>query len=331
MIGQSPATVVRAGWFEARRISPLGEGLVNDTLLVEADRGRFVLQRVNAAVFPDPWGIVEKVGRVVAFLERRAPGRVPRLEPTRDGTWGWRDEAGGVWRLWHYVEHARTLQSLENVAQARAAGQAFGELQSLLRALDSDVPDPIPGFLQLDHYLEELDAALQAAANLTADVDRWVAVVDQRRDLAAVFVARDRLIHGDCKVNNLLFRADEDAVARILDLDTVMWGHWAWDFGDLVRSAAADGGEFSPQRFLALVEGFLPAAGIEADPDSLLLAPRYVALMLGVRFLTDHLRGDRYFRVTARGDNLQRAEEQFQLLQRMEEREAELRLRLERR
>jgi Ser/Thr protein kinase RdoA (MazF antagonist) len=229
------------------------------------------------------------------------------------------------------VEHARTLQSLENVAQARAAGQAFGELQSLLRALDSDVPDPIPGFLQLDHYLEELDAAVQAAANLTADLERWVAVVDQHRDLAAVFVERDRLIHGDCKVNNLLFRADEDAVARILDLDTVMWGHWAWDFGDLVRSAAADGGEFSPQRFLALVEGFLPAAGIEADPDSLLLAPRYVALMLGVRFLTDHLRGDRYFRVTARGDNLQRAVEQFQLLARMEEREAELRLRLERR
>lgn len=326
----APAQVMRGGWFEARRIAPLGEGFINDTLLVEAQRGRFVLQRINGAVFPDPWAIVEKVGRVVAFLEARAPGRVPHLEPARDGAWGWRDQAGGVWRLWRYVEHTRTLQALENLAQARAAGRAFGELQNLLRQLDFAVPDPIPGFMQLDHYLRELDAALASAPAPAAGVGAWLDLVGRHRDLAGLFTRRERLIHGDCKVNNLLFRDDTDAVARILDLDTIMEGNWAWDIGDLVRSAAAVGGQFSADRFLAVVEGFVPAAGIDADPEALLLAPRYVALMLAVRFLTDHLQGDRYFRVTTRGDNLRRAEAQFRLLQNMEDREGELRSRLER-
>ena len=109
-----------------------------------------------------------------------------------------------------------------------------------------------------------------------------------------------------------------------------MRGHWAWDLGDLVRSAADHDGTFAPERFLAVVQGFVPAAGIQADADALLLAPRYVTLMLAVRFLCDHLRGDRYFRVAARGDNLSRAVAQFRLLQQMEQQEAALRAKLDR-
>jgi aminoglycoside phosphotransferase (APT) family kinase protein len=318
---------MRGGWFPARRIAPLGEGFINDTLLVEADRGRFVLQRVNEKVFPDPWSIVEKVGRVVAHLQARAPDRVPAREPARDGGFGWQDEAGGVWRLWRYVENTRTLQALENLCQAREAARAFGELQVLLRDLDGPVPDPIPGFMQLAHYLQDFDVVVHAAGAEPA-AESWVAFIHQRRDLAALFRERDRLVHGDCKVNNLLFDPVSDRVARVLDLDTVMLGHWAWDFGDLARSAAADADGFSVERLLALAEGFVPAAGIEPEPEALLMAPRYVALMLGVRFLTDHLRGDVYFRVEAPGDNLRRAESQFALLRAMEARESELRGRL---
>jgi Ser/Thr protein kinase RdoA (MazF antagonist) len=322
---ESPEAVMCEGWFDPRRLAPLGDGHINETLLVETDRGRFVLQRINERVFPDPQAVAEKVHRVVAYLQSAAPGRVPALEPTRRGDYVWRDDRGGFWRLWHYVENTRTLQELNNSRQAQSAGRAFGELQNLLRGFPSTVDDPVPGFMQLDHYLGAFETALNMASAPSADAENLLGFIEPRRGLAELFAVRDRLVHADCKVDNLLFSVQSDEVVGILDLDTVMFGHWAWDFGDLARSAAVEAGGFSVDRLVALVKGFVPAAGIDPTPDELLMAPRYVALMLGVRFLTDHLRGDRYFRVTAPGDNLRRAREQFALLQDMEREESQLR------
>ncbi len=316
---------MREAWFDARTLRPLGDGHINDTLLVESSRGRFVLQRINERVFPDPQALQEKVSRVVVHLQAAAPGLVPELEPTRRGEHAWRDEAGGLWRLWRYVENTRTLQELDNDLQAEAAGLAFGKLQILLRDFPMTVPDPIPGFMQLDHYLRAFQTALGAGVEAQADAADWVGFIDRRRGLAALFGVRDRLVHGDCKVNNLLFHEHTDRVASILDLDTVMSGHWAWDFGDLTRSVASGKHGVAPELFVALAKGFVAAGGINPSVEELLLAPRYVALMLGVRFLTDHLQGDRYFKVTARGENLLRARGQFALLEVMERQEARLR------
>ncbi len=323
--GGNPETVMREGWFDPLRLAPLGDGFINETLLVETGRGRFVLQRINERVFPDPLGIAEKVQQVVAYLQSAAPGRVPALEPNRRGSYLWQDDGGGYWRLWHYAENTRTLQALENGRQARSAGRAFGEFQSLMKGFPSPVEDPMPGFMQLDCYLRDFAAAFDAASESPREAEDLLGFIDARRGLGELFAVRDRIVHADCKVNNLLFSAEADEVAGILDLDTVMFGHWAWDFGDLARSAALEGGSFSVDRLIALAKGFVPAAGIDPGPDELLMAPRYITLMLGVRFLTDHLRGDRYFRVTAPGDNLRRAEEQFALLEDMERTEAQLR------
>ncbi len=132
-------------------------------------------------------------------------------------------------------------------------------------------------------------------------------------------------IHGDCKINNLLFRENSAEVVCVVDLDTTMHGHWAWDFGDLARSGAVtQDGSLSLDLFGALVEGFAGEKEAALGADELVLAPRYVCFMLGVRFLTDHLDGDRYFKVQARGDNLRRARAQFRLLEEMEAREAEM-------
>ncbi len=171
--------------------------------------------------------------------------------------------------------------------------------------------------MRLSHYLAALDQAAQGSSE-AAPLRPLLDLVDGRRDLASGFAAADTLVHGDCKVNNLLFEQDADEVAAVIDLDTVMRGHWAWDFGDLARSAAAAGSRFDLHRFAAVAEGFVAGSGLAPDLQPLLLAPRYVTLMLAVRFLTDHLQGDRYFRVGARGENLQRARAQFDLLLAME-------------
>jgi Ser/Thr protein kinase RdoA (MazF antagonist) len=333
---QASARAALSAWLPdaASCLAPLGAGHINDTWLVTAGRDRFVLQRINPAVFPEPEQVMAKVAAVVAHLHRGGVP-VPALIPTGAGA-AWCRHGGSVWRLWQYVAGSRTRQILTRTAQARAAGAAFGALQRALADYPDAVPDPIPGFMQLGRYLDALDQVCSAHPPV-GDVAAALRRIDRRRGLAGRFATRDRLVHGDCKVNNLLFHAREPRVVAVIDLDTVMRGHWAWDFGDLVRSATAGPRGFSLSRYAAVVEGFLHGAGLEAadhaaaeataqvDPEALVLAPRYVTLMLAVRFLTDHLAGDRYFKVAARGDNLRRAEEQLALLADMEAREPAMR------
>ena len=338
------AAAAGAGWFApgtALSLGALGEGHINGTWLVGAPQGRFVLQRINERVFPEPRVLMAKVAAVVAHLHPRCRMRVPALLPTLSGASHYEDDEAGIWRLWEFVAGTRTLQALANAAQAQAAGGAFGAVQLALADLPDAVPDPIPGFMQLGHYLGLLDATVTECTP-DSGAESVLAALPARRDLASLFARRDRLIHGDCKVNNLLFHARRDEVVCVLDLDTVMYGHWAWDFGDLVRSAAADlapvlaadvagAGQpevavaFSMTRFAAVVRGFVGSGATERDLDALVLAPRYVALMLAVRFLTDHLAGDRYFRVSAPGENLLRARQQLELLQQMERLERAMR------
>lgn len=319
-------------WFPAQRdrltLSPLGAGLINDTWLVAVSGAHFVLQRINPAVFSDPGQVAAKVASVVTHIRRSAAIRVPQLQRAGNGA-EWHEDAAGVWRLWEFIARGRTLQRLTRPAQAQAAGTAFGRFQAALADFGDPGPDPIAGFMQLDHYLEELQGAV-AAGSFESGVEAALQTVAARADMAGLFQRRDRVVHGDCKVNNLLFHGDCDDVLCVLDLDTVMRGHWAWDFGDLVRSAAVPDGGFSLEFFRAVVRGFLGAGAGAADAEALLLAPRYVAFMLGVRFLSDHIRGDRYFKVDTRGDNLRRAAQQFELLQDMERQEKAMRAALRR-
>lgn len=315
-------------WFDGGvQLEPLGAGHINDTWLVRHGGRGYVLQRISDAVFPDPAGVAARVAEVVAHLASgRAGVAVPALVASRSGQ-PWHRDASGVWRMWRQVTPSRTLEPLRTAAQAESAGRAFGAFQAATADLDlSARPDPIPGFLQLGHYLEALDRTLESSEMADGAVAEALAVIDARRDLAAALAGRDRTIHGDCKVDNLLFHPDRDEVVAVIDLDTVMHGHWAWDFGDLVRSAAARaGGGVDVALFAALARGFLPAAGLDPHPEDLALAPRYVALMLGVRFLTDHLAGDRYFKVPAPGENLVRARRQLALALDLEARETALR------
>ena len=198
----------------------------------------------------------------------------------------------------------------------------------LLKTLLSvELPEPpltttLPGFMRLPHYLRELDAQVAQRRPEDERVALLLASVNQRRELAGQFQTVNAYVHGDCKINNLLYRGDR--AVCILDLDTVMPGHWAWDFGDLVRSAAAVGDTFSLPLFAALAEGFVAASGHSPSMVELVRAPRYVGTMLAVRFLADHLAGDAYFRVDYPGENLVRAEEQMRLVEQMEAQESQM-------
>jgi len=305
-------------WFEASELAPLGAGHIHDTYEVQAPAGRFVLQRVNHQVFERPELVMAQTERLLAVWRRQERYVAPRLVPSRDGMTGqWVD--GEFWRVWEFVPGTRVVDPLQNLHQAAAAGTAFGSLQHCLRQLPGPrFEDPIPGFLQLSHYLQAYDVvAGEAPADLRA-------VITHHRGLARLLGDRNATIHGDCKINNLLFDDAARQVVAIIDFDTAMYGHWAWDFGDLVRSVCFSFGRADTAFFAAALQGFAsqqPACTVA----ECVAAPGYVTLMLGVRFLTDHLQGDQYFRVARRGDNLVRAEQQFALFEEFLQLESELR------
>ncbi len=310
----SPEVALSSAWHLDAKVQPLGGGIINDTFLVEGAEDKLVLQRINRIVFQDLELLMDNVARVSAHLGARRPGWTASLVPTAAGDSFARAGDEG-WRLWTWLPGAGALQVVETDRQAQVAGRGFGQTYHWLQSLPGPrLEDSIPGFLQLDRYLAEFDRSTGAPADLARGVDA-------RRELAARFRSRTGYIHGDCRVEHLVLdNAGEPA--GVIDLDTVMWGNWAWEFGDLVRSMSGE--QPLASRFGAAARGYLDEARVTATAEELVLAPRYTTFMLAVRFLTDHLQGDRYFKVAKRGENLSRAKAQFRLLEAMESMEGEM-------
>lgn len=319
----SARQALASGWLDGAGAAPtpvpLGDGHINATFLVEHPRlGRGVLQRISPAVFPDPLVTARNVEAVVDWLAGRQ--LVPDLVAAVDGRRHWLDAAAGCWRLWRWVAGSEALTALPGPAHAEAAGRAFGRLQEALVGLAPPATPSLPGFLDLDAYLAQWDDTL-AGIRLPAELAEAATRIERGRQRFATLAGEARLIHGDCKISNLLFARGSARVLRVVDLDTVMWAPWALDYGDLIRSGAAlpaaEGPGFDTVRYAALTRGFLAEAAVRTSTEALVEAPARVCFMLALRFLTDHLQGDRYFRVAQRGDNRRRAFEQFGLLDAM--------------
>lgn len=298
----NPQAAFADHWGEPSTIEPLGDGHINHTWLVTEADERWVLQQINRRVFVDPQLVMHNIQRVLAHID---PHLVPSLRPTRDHK-GFALIDGEVWRVWRFVDGCIARKLPENIRQARAAGAAFGAFQRSL----ADLPPPqlmasIPGFHQFDHYLDRFD-------DMRVPTE-WRALIEAHRPLTSVFTHNTGHVHGDCKFENLLFAQRSDQVLAVVDLDTLMPGHWGLDWGDLVRSACVVGGVVEPSVFTALAEGFLPYLP-RPTMEELVLAPRYVASILGVRYLLDHAEGDIWFKVSERGENLVRAARQFRFV-----------------
>ncbi len=336
---------------------PLRTGWINETWIARFDDGgrssRYVQQRINAQVFRDPARVMKNVARVTAHvlaaLERAgAPERerrALRLVPARDGAPCWLGDAGETWRTWHYVEGASSRDVVTTPAEAAGAAEAFARFQRLL----ADLPGPrlhetIPDFQNARVRFEQLveAASLDPAGRLAecrhelAFAEAREPLVDRLNQLAAAGKIPERVTHGDTKINNVLFDTATGEPLCVIDLDTVMPGFAVYDFGDLARTAATRAAEderdlslvrVDPDLFGALAAGWLRGAGdllLPAERDELVFAARLLPLVIGMRFLADHLAGDRYFRCDRLGHNLDRARTQFELAADFERRTGEL-------
>lgn len=339
-------------------VSPFGSGHINDTFSVETDNPsakRYLLQRVNHHVFKDVAAVMENVQRVTKHLKARyadeysasnhLEGRVLTLIPTNDAESYHRDEQCNFWRMFILLDGTRSYDIVDTPKQAREGGRAFGQFQRLLADLDVGlIHEVLPDFHHIGSRLAKLGRAVEADAvgRVRRVQDELEFVKDRERrmhailDLAAEGRLPIRITHNDTKFNNVLLD-DDDRAQCVIDLDTVMPGYVAYDFGDAIRtiinSAAEDEADLDKIRlniplFEAYAEGYFEEAHYFLTTDEVASLMEGVLLfpyMQAVRFLTDFLEGDHYYKIRHDDHNLQRTRAQLKLVSELEAHEPELR------
>ena len=332
-------------------IEPLGKGLINLSFRVSAGGRDWVLQRLNGEVFAHPERIMANL-RLLAGHGAQASAlglKIPALVPGRDGAPFVRAPDGGLWRLMELITDAVTLARLETEDQAREVGRVLGRFHRLAAELPREgLQVSLPGFHHTPTYLARHLRARALAKDLAhtdpAVLEDCLDRVDSRRDLAEVLESAyaqgriaERVIHGDPKLDNILFDAAGGRALALIDLDTVQPGLIQQDLGDCLRSCCNRMGESPEGRArpafdLGLCAAILGGYGQEAasllrrgDIAVLYDSIRLLPFELALRFLTDHLEGDRYFRVDHRGQNLEKARTQLDLLADIEAKEPAIR------
>ena len=325
-----------------------GAGHINDTFAVwAADRSkRWILQRINTDTFTDPAGLMENVTGVTAYLRRQIieRGGDPDREtlnviPTLDGKPYYTDTEGGAWRAYIFVEGTVCLQKVENERDFYTAAETFGNFQNQLAGYPAaTLHETIARFHDTPNRYANFEKALAAdVMGRAKDVGPEIAFIRAREadcrvlvDQLAAGVLPLRVTHNDTKLNNVLIDQATGKGICVIDLDTVMPGLSAYDFGDSIRFGANDCAEdesdqskvhFSLHLYKVFAEGYLAAAGsamTEAERRSLPWGAKLMTLECGIRFLTDYLEGDHYFKISRPAQNLDRARTQFTLVQGME-------------
>ncbi|POQ99694.1 mucin desulfatase [Alkalispirochaeta sphaeroplastigenens] len=330
---------------------PYGSGHINDTYAVTMDQAgrtvRYILQRINHRVFPDPPRLMENIHRICRELgaglrrdgEERSSRRALTVVCTREGAPVHQDDQGGFWRVYYFIEGALGYDVVENHRQAFEAARAFGEFQRLL----ADLPGPrlhetIPGFHDTPRRLERFRQVFAEAPRPRREAVRVEAEFFlSRHDEASRLVSLqrqgllpERVTHNDTKLNNVLIDQETHQAVCVIDLDTVMPGLVPYDFGDLVRTSTTRAVEderdlekvrFDREFFLALARGYLSSAGAFLTPlerEHLVFGGFLMTYEVGVRFLTDYLEGNVYFKTAYDEHNLVRARTQIALASQIE-------------
>lgn len=317
-----------------------GSGHINDTFVVDTSNApgesRFILQRINRNVFNDPVTLMDNVHRVTEHLGlRREVGRTSlSLVPVTSGDSFHVDESGEYWRMYRFLEGTRSYDSIPTVEHAREVAAEFGRFQAALRDLPgpplaetiTDFHNTPARFMQL-HEALAIDSA-DRKRNCLSEIDYALAQEECGASLLALVQTGDipeRITHNDTKINNVMFDLQTDKAVCVVDLDTVMPGLALYDFGDMVRTATMPVAEdeidltrvtMRMEYFEALMDGYLDATSgflHEAEVEHLALSAKVITIETGVRFLTDYLCGDRYFRVHRPQHNLDRCRAQFAL------------------
>ena len=332
-------------------VGPYGSGHINDTYCAVFNQGgapvRYILQRINHSVFKTPAALMENVRRVTTHLSQKVAHRPDSsrcaltLVPARDGRSWHCDPDGNYWRKYLFIENARTYDAVESPQQAFQAARAFGQFQKLLADLPSPrLHDTIPDFHHTHRRFAKLEAAIAADSANRAQLARpEIEFALNHKPMAGVLLAAglpERVTHNDTKLNNVMLDDKTGEGICVIDLDTVMPGLALYDFGDIVRTctspAKEDERDLSKVKmqfpmFEALARGYLATAGeflTKAERQHLAFSGKLITFEIGIRFLTDYLEGDVYFKVHREGHNLDRCRTQFKLVESIRQQEDQM-------
>ncbi|HEY2472268.1 MAG TPA: aminoglycoside phosphotransferase family protein [Terracidiphilus sp.] len=334
---------------ELKSIERYGSGHIHDTYSVRfgSDRssGHILLQRINTRIFENPIALMENIERVTKHVRSRLTGiadaerRVLQLLASREGR-SWNvDAEERYWRAYYFIEGAETFDEVTSSRQAFEAAKAFGVFQRMLVDLPgARLAEAIPNFHNTPKRFMDFEFAVDRdKAKRCKGVEQEIAFAMSRMAISGALVDAglpERVTHNDTKLNNALLDERTGEGICVIDLDTVMPGLVAHDFGDMVRTmtcpAAEDELDLSRVEmkfslFEAVLRGYLAGAGdfLTADErESLIAGAKVIVFEQGIRFLTDFLVGDRYYKVSRRGQNLDRCRTQFRLLTSIEQQES---------
>jgi len=338
-------------------IEELKRGHINRTYVAVWEHGgirkRYVHQVVNHRIFQDIEGLMRNLDVVTTTLgDMKARGKLRNDEVTltlikgRSGQRCLQDESGEYWRTFEFIEGTVSYDVCPSPAVAAESAAILGRFQKALLGLDpSTFAETIPFFLDGGRRFDTFTKVIsEDSQGRVVECPEEIEFAMGRRDFGASLITalREKVLpcrvtHNDMKLNNVLFDAGGQRAICLLDLDTCMAGTVLYDFGDLVRNTAVPCAEdeqdfskvvFDMELYRAICQGYLAETSgflVLAERSLLAVAPRNLALILGVRFLTDHLQGDTYFRIHRPNQNLERARTQFQIVRMMEQLEGDMR------
>ena len=322
-----------------------GNGHINDTYLgttIDPNQSDYILQRKNHLIFKNIPGMMGNIAMVTdhirAGLQAQGISDVDRRVMTyfraQDGEWYVKDDDGNYWTLFLYIPGSHSVENIENPSQAYQAAQAFGHFQYQLSGLAGDqlietIPDFHNGLIRLDAFEKAVENDTQKRVGEVREIIEQL--LDRSAEMTRLQLWLDngelplRITHNDTKINNILFDSNNQPLC-IIDLDTVMPGSALYDFGDAIRTigntAAEDEADLSKVQFSsaiyeAFARGYLSEAGkflTAKEKENLSFACCYMAWEQAVRFLTDYLNGDIYYKINYSEHNLVRAKNQLQYL-----------------
>jgi hypothetical protein len=335
---------------QVNSIVPFGSGHIHDTFLVTTHPVSFpdyILQRINHLIFSNIQRLTDNMLKITNHIKEglsQKAGKyqgfqVFQLTACNSGDYYYTDSMGNYWRLIEFISSSKSFDKVDSPVIAFEAGKAFAIFQELTSDFDiNGLFEVLPNFHNISSRLENFrSAVLLNPANRINTLTEEIAFVETRAEemhtiLRLVEKGKIplRVTHNDTKINNVLFNEQNQAIA-VIDLDTVMPGSVLYDFGDAIRTGASTGAEDEAELgkihidlplFEAYSKGYLRIAGdflTITEIENLAFSAKFMTYIIGLRFLTDHINGDTYFKISFPGHNLQRARAQFRLLQSMED------------
>lgn len=328
-----------------------GAGHINDTYRVEHEDGGYtILQRINNNVFRDVYGLMQNIVGVTEYIAKNAsdgalPQDILRVIRTKNGEPYAKTEYG-YFRTYNFIYSGISIESKATARELKASAKGFGKFQKSLDGYPVEkLRETIPNFHNTEWRFSELERAVREdrvgrLKNVGKEVEWFLSRKRYASAITSLIRSGDlleRVTHNDTKLNNVLINTKTMEPVAVIDLDTVMRGAVAYDFGDSIRTGASTGAEderdltkiaFDINAYSAFTEGFLSEVGSRLTPverETLHLGAILMTYECGMRFLSDYLDGDVYFKVHREGHNLDRARTQIKLVEGMEKREDEMR------